>query len=173
MVSKRKGTDLMQHHDSEGTVLESLATLLHQQIQLENGKRRVMMFPCDEKGQWKERLPLPKGMRSYATPYGMFHYNPDSIGESEIECHLQWDSLNTILLLGPYSKRFIQSLVDDGAIPLAIVERTPMGVEVRAAYSCNSVAQEVFEYFSRTRDPGNTISIEPCETTLFRRFHAP
>lgn len=162
----------MTNPDPIGTVPESLATLLHQQFQLENGKRPVMVFPIEEYGNIRERLPLPKGMDYFICSYGIFHFNPNWINPETIIEALKMDTIGQWLLLGPYSKADIQAMIDDGEQECAIVERTPMEVEVRAAWSCERVAGKVFSYFFETRDPGNAITIETCENVLhWRRTH--
>jgi len=151
---------------------ESIETLIEQQRRLINGNRAVQMFPAGTK-----ELPMPQNMLRAENLRGVFHYNPNLITEQRLQELSAIGRENEFLELGPYSKAEILQRVAAGEEPMAVVEYTPDGTEVRAALACTSTVAEQAEYFNRTKTLCNIVvcaipnrvqqvlrSIEQCTT---------
>lgn len=147
-----------------GTLPEGEDTLLNQQQQLAEGVRPAQMFP---KGT--PELPMPEGLARTETPKGVFHHDPEQLSSGDIQGATDENRENDILNLGPYSKEDIMARVEKGEEPLALVERTPDGTEVRAAVGTQSTIEEQKEFFEKTKSPGNVIAVEPLMEALQKR----
>jgi hypothetical protein len=148
---------------------ESEATLKAQQQQLISGPRVAQMFP---KGT--AELPLPKGMKRIETPSGdVFHYNPDKISPDTILKASASGNENRILGLGPLNKAEALKRIAAGEKATVVTERTPEGVEVRAAVGTEKTAAAQMAAMERGKTPGNTLQIESPKETAQGRAEAP
>jgi hypothetical protein len=138
--------------DTGKNVPESLATLLHQQLELFSGLRDVQMFPVGT-----DELPLPNGIVRYENSRGVFHYRPDRISALMIENLSSQNKENEFLRLGPFSKHDIAERLQGGEKLVFITEYTPMGIEVRSAVGTDKTMHEQLAYFEKTKNQGNDI----------------
>lgn len=148
----------------EGVVPEGFEDLLAQQEQLRAGDRDVQMFP-----RGTEELPMPPGMDRIATERGAFHFNParqSALGVAEASSQ---GRENELLDLGPYSKADIMERIQRGEQPIALVERTPEGLEVRAAIGTESTLPEQLQVMEQAKSPGNIIKLEDVNSVLKNR----
>ena len=147
------------------TLPETEETLHEQQQQLVKGHRRVHMFPKGTK-----ELNLPEGMRRTVRNGDVFHYDPGKINESDIHGMSDSGRENEMLDLGPYTKDEILHRMRGGEIPLAVVERTPHGTEVRAAAGTHLTAPHQLAAMHRAKSPGNSVRLEDPRETIGARI---
>ncbi len=139
-------------HDTGKNVPESLATLLHQQLELFSGLRDVQMFPVGT-----QELPLPVNVVRYENSRGVFHYRPEKISAVTIEKLSSEGNENQFLRLGPYSKFDVAERLQNGEKLMFITEYSPMGIEVRTAVGTDKTLNEQLAYFEKTKNYGNDI----------------
>lgn len=154
----------MSFDDTGLCIPETRATLEIQQRQLTEGKRSVQMFPIGT-----AELPLPDGMHRFANSRGVFHYAPDRITRAEIAVLSVSGHENEFLMLGPVGKTEIAERVLAGETLLCITEHTPEGVEVRSAAGTDKTIDAQRDYFERTKEPDNTITISDLPRVLDAR----
>lgn len=148
----------------DDVVPETSETLMAQQGQLLDGDRAVQMFP-----QGTAELGLPEGMGRFENERGAFHYNPEQIGVANIAQASAQGRENEILDLGPYSKEDIFQLIQQGGRPLVAVERTPDGVEVRAAIGTEETLPAQIKAMESAKSPNNTIVVNDLVSVLNER----
>lgn len=156
--------------DAGKTIPEAPETFQAQQAQLKAGQRPAMLFPKQSRGTIE--LPVPAGMKRAATKEGVFHYDPKKISAEDITAASKAGTLNKILALGDYSKADILARVAAGEKPLAVTERTPDGVEVRAAAGTDKTSPDQLAYFERSKTPGNVVRVEGPEDVIRGRIEA-
>lgn len=140
--------------DTGQCVPETAATLAVQQAQLIAGKRPVQMFPIGT-----PELPRPDGMGRYQNTRGVFHYRPLAIHAGTIDALSAEGRENEFLMLGPISKSEVARRVIAGESLLCVTEYTPDGIEVRSAAGTDKTIDEQREYFERTKEPENAITV--------------
>jgi len=154
------------------TVPEAPQTLQEQAAALVDpkNKRRAMYVP-DESA---EGFDIPSGKRIGAAVVdgGVVYYDKTMYTKSEIKRLEKEGRLGTVLGLGNYNKAQVQETVDAGAEPVAVTERTPEGVEVKAAYGSTETAPEQIAALEATKTPGNEIALEPPQQVLDQRVAA-
>lgn len=151
--------------DAGKTVPESPATLEAQRQQLIDGQRRAMLLP---KVKNKEDMAaksafmktMPEGMKMTVTKDGTFWYDPAQLKPKDIYAASKAGKLNEILDLGDYSKKDLVPKVLAGEPTVAVTERTPEGVEVKAAAGTTSTAPEQVASLEATKTPGNVVAVE-------------
>lgn len=144
---------------------ESLSTLLAQQQQLISGKRPAQMFPKNT-----DELPLPAGFDRVETERGIFHFDPELVSKEVIKELSSAARENVLLGLGPYSKADILEYVNAGELLLVVTERTPEGIEVKAAAGTKSTVQSQIVALENTKLLGSVISIEAPGQVLLQRL---
>ena len=155
--------------DQGKTVPEAPQTLQEQKGQLVNdeGDRSAVLYP---KGTPKEKIPpVPKGMASKKTKDGVVHYDPTKITPKEIYDAAANGTLNEVLGLGPVTKTEAVARELAGEKPVAVTERTPTGVEVKAAAGTEQTAPAQVEALEASKTPGNTIAVETPEQVMAGR----
>ncbi len=150
--------------DTGANVPETPATLQAQQDQVAQGNRKAVMYPSGT-----DVPPVPKGMKQTATPRGVFHYDPAQINPAQIKRLSAAGKENEILGLGPVDKAEAVARVNAGEPPVAVVERTPDGTEVRAAAGTENTAPAQVAAIEAVKTPGNTVAVEPPAQTLVKR----
>ena len=152
--------------DDTGTNLpESPATLDAQARAVLEKRQRAMMFA---KGT-KEGA-LPQGLARVETPRGVFHFDPEQIDAREIEQASARGRENEVLGLGPASKAEVQARArQNGEAIAAVVERTPAGVEVKAAVATPSTAPAALREMNARKAPESRVQIEPIPEVLSGR----
>lgn len=141
--------------DTGANVPETPATLKAQQEQLTAGDRKAVMYP---RGTTVPEL--PKGMRQTSTPRGVFHYDPAQFTPARIKALSAAGKENEILGLGPVPKAEAVARAAAGETPVAVVERTPDGTEVRAAAGTEPTAPAQIAAIEAVKTPGNTVAVE-------------
>lgn len=141
--------------DTGANVPETPATLQAQQDQVAAGNRKAVMYPS---GTDVPRI--PPGMKQTATPRGVFHYDPKQITPARIKALSAAGKENEILGLGPVPKAEAVARAAAGENPVAVVERTPDGTEVRAAAGTEPTAPAQLAAIEAVKSPGNTVAVE-------------
>lgn len=144
----------MGYMDTGLCVPESDATLMYQRAQLIAGKRDVQMFPLGT-----PELPIPSDFARHQNARGVFHFRPDAISAETIEALSSEGRENELLNLGPISKPDVANRLLAGESLLCVTEYSPDGVEVRSAAGTDKTAAEQRDYFERTKEPGNLITV--------------
>lgn len=138
--------------DTGKCVSESLATLLLQQRQLIEGRRKVQMFPTGT-----IELVLPDSFCRHENFRGVFHYDGKKITSFEIDFIGLLGRENVFLNLGPYSKDDIVQRISKGESLTCISEITMDGTEIRTAVSTNKTLPIQRSYFEETKEPNSLI----------------
>lgn len=146
-------------------VPESRLTLVEQQRQLLEGDRAVQMFP---KGH--PELTLPRGLQRLVVNGDVFHYDKKRISPKTIIEASKAGRENELLDLGPISKNDTAKRVAKGERPVAVVERTPEGVEARAAAGTHKTAAKQVAAMNRAKSARNAVSVERPEHTIAQRL---
>lgn len=147
------------------TVPESNETLVEQQKQLLDGSRNAQLFP---KG--KGELKLPKGIYRAKMPNGdIFHYAPKRMNAKKLLQASKTGHENDVLGLGPITKHEAVKRASKGEHPVAIVERTPKGVETRAAAGTHATMAAQLHTMAQNKSAGNFLSVEHPWHTLAKR----
>lgn len=143
------------------TVPESQATLLEQQKQLESGQRPAVFFPNGTR-----ELPRPAGVGRTVTESGIWHFNPALTDAEKIKAADAAGRQNELLGLGPENKADVQAAP---GTPVVVTERTPEGVEVKAAAASEAQASATAQELEAQKTPGNVIGIETPEQVIAER----
>lgn len=153
--------------DIEGpTVPETPETLAIQRRELQDGTRHVMVY----KGGLGPQP--PKGMSSTRVGRDIYHYNPDVYSPEDIGALVATNTIGQHLRLGDTSKSDVEADVAEGHTPMAIVERTPEGHEVRAAAGTRKTAKDQFNHFVGSKSKGNTVRLEQPADVIRKRLGA-
>lgn len=154
----------MMPDDTGMNIRETVGTLLAQQQQLIDGLRPAQMFPVGT-----PELPVPYGFDRVETGRGVFHFNPRMISMGGVVRLSKSHRENVILGLGPYSKIEVLELMNSGEAPLVVTERTPDGVEVKAALGTQSTLPSQVSALEQQKTPGNIIATEYLRWVLDHR----
>lgn len=115
-------------------------------------------------------LPLPPDMRRFRNSRGIFHYRPDAIHAGKIDALSGEGRENEFLMLGPVAKAEVAERVLAGESLICVTEYTPDGIEVRSAAGTSNTAESQRDYFERTKEPGNTVTIGTLPEVLGARL---
>lgn len=143
---------------------EVVATLREQQKQLFGSKRLAQMFP-----KRTIELELLVGFDRVETERGIFHYNPVVIASEAIKALSAIERENILLGLGPYNKADIAKRVLKGETPLVVTERTPDGVEIKAAVGTKQTAPFQIQILEMSKSAGSLVSVETVDQVLLWR----
>lgn len=155
--------------DTAQNIPETPDTLTIQRQELADGKRPAIMYPAGTKP-----LPRPKGVQTLKNDRGTFHYNPKLVKAKDILTASRMGRENEVLGLGPVSKPEVDARVAAGEAPLAVTERTPEGIEVKAAVGTEATAPEQLRAIEAGKaTPENTVRVEPVEQVVAGRLAPP
>lgn len=161
VAGRAEGGVANRHHM---TVPESPHTLVAQRRQLINGHRKAQLFPHGTR-----ELPVPDDMHRVESHGGVFHFDPKKIDASTIHRLSKDGHENEILDLGPIPKHEVLDRIQKGERPIAVVERTPTGIEVRSAAGTHLTAHQQLAAMRKTKSPDNKVDLEhPRQTIMFR-----
>jgi len=155
-------------NDQGATIPECKRTLALQVQQLMAGLRPAMLFPRTVDGIDRS-VPLPNRMGSVTTDDGLFYFDPALISTADIVKAAELGTLNTVLMMGPYSKADIAGRVIAGELPLAVTECDPNGVEVKTAWGTHMTAPVQVEAMEASKTPGHDVFItSPAHIVMLR-----
>ncbi len=156
-----------------GTVQESEATLEEQRQALAEGKRRAVFYP-----EGTQAPPPPEGSnikRFKVEKIGIFDYDQTKIEAKSLREAAKAGRLNEVLDLGPVNKEEVAQSAAAGNQPVAVVERTPEGTEVKAAAGTEETVPEQVTALEATKAaPENAVAVEdPRQVVADRQSAAP
>lgn len=161
-----------QANPDTNTVQESDATLNEQRAALTEGKRRAVFYPDGTKPASKADGPNIKRIKVEGT--GIFDYDATKITPKELREAAKAGRLNDVLDLGPVNKEEAAESAAAGNPPVAVVERTPEGTEVKAAAGTMETAPDQVTALEATKAaPENTVATEAPEQVIAERVAAP
>src|ERR1700722_16029454 len=157
--------------DVGAIVPEGAATLTEQHAALldPDNPREAMIYP---KGA--QVLDIPnKSFGQARLPDGRIvqfdKSGPSGLSVAKIIQYAKDDRLNEALQLGPFSKDEALSRTLAGEPGAVVTERTPEGVEAKAAAGTTATVPAQAEALEATKTPGNVIGVERPEDTLAAR----
>lgn len=144
---------------------ETSETLHAQQRQMMAGHRAAQLFPGG-----RGELPRPAGIHRTVTANGdVFHFVPSKVSEAAIHHASMTGTENRVLGLGPVSKHEAMQRIARGEKPIAVVERSPSGTELRAASGTHMTASDQVRAMNGMKSPDSTVSVEHPVHTVARR----
>lgn len=151
------------------TVPETDATIAAQQQALVEGKRRAVFYPEGTKPAAKPVGGNIKRIKVEGT--GIFDYDTAQVTPQQIREASKAGLLNSLLDMGPVNKEQVAESAAAGDTPVAVVERTPEGTEVKAAAGTDATAPEQVAALEETKAAEeNTVAVEdPREVVAQRR----
>lgn len=150
------------------TVPEAQETLELQRQALTEGKRRAVFYP-------EGTPPLPRPSlenigRIKVEGIGIFDFDKTKTTPKELREASKAGRLNDVLDLGPVNKEEVAQSAAQGATPVAVVERTPDGTEVKAAAGTEETAPDQVTALQATMAaPENTVSVEDPRAVVAQR----
>lgn len=157
-------------NDAGQNIPEAPATLQVQQQALAEGRKKAVLYP---KGT--ETPATPEGMKSVKIKEGVVHFDPDQVKRQDVFAASKKGRLNELLDLGPANKEEVAARVQAGEAPVAVVERTPEGVEAKSAVGTSDgagggTAPDQAAALEQTKlAPENTVAVEPPQQVLQER----
>lgn len=153
------------------TVPEAQETLELQRQALTEGKRRAVFYP-----EGTPPLPRPELEnigRVKVEGIGIFDFDKTKTTPKELREASKAGRLNDVLDLGPVNKEEVAQSAAQGATPVAVVERTPEGTEVKAAAGTEETApDQVTALQAAIAAPENTVTVEDPRTVVAQRQSA-
>lgn len=160
--------------DTGVTVPEAPQTLEVQYQDLTNKTRGIMLFPSKD-GKPADTSVVgerPKGVFEVVHPEGTYWYRTGKGGTSKEKLNAARkdpDALAELLGYGP-SKERVAETATPGEQPLAVVERTPEGTEVKAAATTPELVGETVKAVEAAKGaPDRTVTIEPETKVIAER----
>lgn len=148
------------------TIPETPETLAIQRRELQDGTRHVMVY----KGGVGPKP--PRGFNEAFIHRDTYHYNPEVHSAHSLRAAVDNGTIGQHLRLGETSKSDVEADVAEGHTPMAIVERTPEGHEVRAAAGTRKTAKDQFDHFVGSKSKGNTVRLEQPADVIRKRLGA-
>lgn len=167
--------------DTIPTVPESSQTLELQREALRSGKRSAVLYPwgttVPEKVEGKTiyRVNVSGGVLDYdaATRTDENGRKRPGLGKKGIELLDRLGRLNLILDLGPVNKAEVVESIAAGNTPVAVTERTPDGIEVKAAAGTDATAEAQLAALEQSKAaPENIVQVESPEQVIAERVES-
>lgn len=158
--------------ESIPTVAESPETIAIQRDALVAGKRMAVLYP------WGTEIPAEVGggrfKRVHIPNLGVIDYDSRKINGATVRTVAKLGKLNEVLDLGPANKADVAQSIEAGSPEVAVTERTPDGVEVKAAAGTEEIAPDQLATFEQTKaDPANEVQVETPAEVIQSREEAP
>ena len=148
--------------DTGMNVPEKPASLEAQIRQIGQGGRKAVMYP---KGT-PVPVMLPQGLRKVTNARGTFVFDPKLTSVKEINALSKQGRENELLGLGPVSKPEAMARIAGGEQAVTVTERTPAGIEVKAAVGTDQTAPSQISAIEAGKTPGNIVRVETPEQTV-------
>lgn len=154
--------------DTGTNVPEKPDSIAEQIAQIGTGDRKAVMVP---KGTVVPAATLSgrTDLKIMRTPRGRFIFDPKLVDRSTISKLSAVGRENELLGLGPVSKPAAVADAAAGAAPVAITERTPAGVEVKAAAGTTATLPQQRASLEVQKTPGNVVAVETPEQVIAER----
>lgn len=157
--------------DTGMNVPEAPASIPEQIKQVGTGDRKAVMFPPGTVVP-ASALGGRTDLKRHTTARGRFIYDPKLTSIKEINKLSKLGRENELLGLGPVSKPEAVASAAAGAPPVAVTERTPAGVEVKAAAGTTDTVPPQVASLEAQKTPGNVVAVETPEQVLKARIAA-
>ena len=154
------------------TVPESPETIEIQRADLQARKRKAVLYPfgtvvpAEIEGKGFTRVSLPK--------IGVVDFDNRQVNRGVVMWAARNGKLNELLDLGPSNKADVAQSVAAGSPEVAVTERTPDGVEVKAAAGSEELAPAQVSALEETKSaPENTVQVEAPQEVIAARTAEP
>lgn len=156
--------------DTGRTVPETAETMGFQVQKVMDGQNAAALIP---KG-----TPMPAELRAAAreqglsfvsTPKGIYVIDPAKLSHSDVHRAIREGRDGELLGLGPVNKQEVAVRINQGERPVGVVERTPDGVEVKAAAGTEQTAPVQVRAMEGQRAPENVVRVEQPEQVIADR----
>jgi hypothetical protein len=152
----------------DNPIPEAPATLDKQREALQRETRAALLYNTTDKVPPK--LVNPRIKRIKLEDGRTIDFNRGKFNEQQVREAVANNRLNEILELGPFNKDEVLASEMRGNQPLAVVERTPDGVEVKAAAGTTETAPTQIAALEQTKTaPENIVAIEPVQDLVAGR----
>lgn len=153
----------------ERPVPEAPATFDKQREALQRETRAAMLYNTTDKVPPK--LVNPRIKRIKLDDGRTIDFNRTKFTEAQVRDAVANNRLNEILELGPFNREEAVASELRGNAPVAVVERTPEGVEVKAAAGTTETAPAQVQALEQTKTaPENKIVVEPVQDLVAGRL---
>lgn len=153
----------------ERPVPEAPATFDKQREALQRETRAAMLYNTTDKVPPK--LVNPRIKRIKLDDGRTIDFNRTKFTEDQVREAVANNRLNEILELGPFNREEAVASELRGNAPVAVVERTPEGVEVKAAAGTTETAPAQVQALEQTKTaPENKIVVEPVQDLVAGRL---
>lgn len=148
---------------------EAPATFDKQREALQRGTRAAMLY--NEGDTVPPKLVNPQIKRIKLDDGRTIDFNRGKFTEPQVREAVANNRLNEVLELGPFNKDEALASELRGNAPVAVVERTPDGVEVKAAAGTTETAPTQIAALEQTKTaPENIVAIEPVQDLVAGRI---
>jgi len=102
-----------------------------------------------------------QGLSLVPTKKGIYIIDPTRLKMKDVYAAIKEGRDGELLGLGPVNKQEVAARIADGETPVGVVERTPDGIEVKAAAGTDQTAGVQRAALEANKTPGNTVAVEP------------
>lgn len=172
----RPGPTVAARDIAAQSVTEPRSTLDLQKQSVLNNTREMMVYPRGDGFTPLSKDEKANGLRSIKYKDDIYVYNKD--GPSKLTYNdtlkkIAKGDVNDLLGYGPVTKEEAVARTAQGETPLVVTERTPDGIEVKAAAGTDQTVERQVPALEKTKAaPENTIQVEKPEQTIGERFKA-
>ena len=154
--------------DTGQNVPEAPASIPEQVKQIGVGERKAVMLPPGTVVP-AAALGGRTDLKRHTNARGRFIYDPKLTTVKEINQLSKLGRENELLGLGPVSKPEAVADAAAGATPVAVTERTPAGVEVKAAAGTTDTLPAQAAALEAQKTPGNVVAVETPQNVVVDR----
>lgn len=161
--------------DTLPTVPEAPATIENQNAALldPKNKRKAVFIPNSSYEAGEVQEPEGRTIKRVVLPEGILFYNTaKGYTANDIRALYKSGRLGTVLGLGEFTKADVAASAAQGNPPVAVTERTPDGVEVKAAAGTVETAPEQMAALEAEAAPENTVQVEAPQNVIAQRLAA-
>lgn len=156
------------------TVPESPETFAYQQKAMRDGKRVAVFYPPGS----ADVPPVIEGkrfVRRHIKGLGWVDFDSKRTSIGDLRQAASDGTLGSMLGLGDFSKADVATSIAQGSPEVAVTERTPDGVEVKAAAGTEALAPEQVTALEATKAaPDNVVAVEtPADVIVARQEATP
>lgn len=161
--------------DTIETVPEAPATIENQNAALldPKNKRKAVFIPNSSYEAGEVDEPDGKSIGRLVLPEGILFFNKaKGYTGNDIRSLYKSGRLGSVLGLGEFNKADVAESMAQGSPEAAVTERTPDGVEVKAAAGTQETAPDQLAALEADKTPGNTVQVESPAKVLADRIAA-
>lgn len=161
--------------DTQETVPEAPATIASQNQALldPKNKRKAVFIPNSSYEAGEVDEPAGKTIGRVVLPEGILFFNKaKGYTARDVTALYKSGRLGSVLGLGEFTKADVAKSAAKGSPEVAVTERTPEGVEVKAAAGTQETAPEQLAALEADKTPGNTVQTESPAKVMADRLAA-